>query len=725
MRRKPGKQQESSHRSWDMVGVLLIALAIFTFLSLILRDTGFLGGLVGGTVRAIFGQGSWIVPFLFAILGVAALRGQKTLGMNHLSWGLSLIFVSLLGMLARAHSGDYLAPAAIPSGGYLGGLIAMGFNALLGEARMVGLGAVAMVGVILCVDVPIRTMLSSLKQGASEVTQKTLGRRAPREKRVAPVRAVVQLPEDEEAPVREMVQIEDPAPREKRKPVYTDAKKEPFTLDTTSTAKEGYNLPPMTLLAEPAAKPKRSQAEMEKNIETLEGTLEEFGIEANVVEIANGPTITRYEIQLGPGIKVARIVALADNIAMNLAANAVRVEAPIPGKAAIGVEVPNTKPTPVLIKEVCDTSEFRDHQSRLLVALGQDVSGANKYADLARMPHLLIGGATNSGKSIGLATLITSLLMRNTPKDVRLVMIDPKRVELTLFDGIPHLMCPVIKDVKEAPGVLRAVWREMDRRYDLLSEHGVRNIQSWNEKASFQDKMPYIVVIIDELADLMIQARAEVETSIVRLAQLARAVGIHLVLATQRPSVDVITGIIKANIPSRIAFSVASQIDSRTILDQKGAENLIGKGDMLFMPIDADKAVRVQGCYVSEKEIEEICKFWRAQEAPQYVLDPAEEVHDAKKESGDFGSEESDPLWEESVRWVVDRGQASTSMLQRKFSIGFQRASRLLDVMEERGVVGPRDGPRPREVLIDPLGVDTLFGKGPKYDTDWIADDQP
>jgi S-DNA-T family DNA segregation ATPase FtsK/SpoIIIE len=271
-------------------------------------------------------------------------------------------------------------------------------------------------------------------------------------------------------------------------------------------------------------------------------------------------------------------------------------------------------------------------------------------------------------------------------------------------------MCPVIKDTKEAAGVLRAVWREMDRRYDLFSNEGVRNIDSWNAKASFQDKLPYIVVIIDELADLMIQHRAEVETVVVRLAQLARAVGIHMVLATQRPSVDVITGLIKANIPSRMAFSVASHIDSRTILDQKGAEALIGKGDMLFSPIDANKPLRIQGCYVSEKEIDAICKFWRAQEKPAYVLQPLEEnVSDAKKEGGDFG-EEMDPFWEEAVRWVVERGQASTSMLQRKFSIGFQRASRLLDLMEERGIVGPRDGPRPREVTMSLMELEDLFG---------------
>ena len=411
-------------------------------------------------------------------------------------------------------------------------------------------------------------------------------------------------------------------------------------------------------------------------------------------------------------------------LAQSYPSKSVRIIAPIPGRSAIGVEVPNSQPTPVSLREVCDTREYQEHPSRLCVGLGQDVSGVNRYADLTRMPHLLIGGATNSGKSIGLATIITSLLMRNTPKDVRFVMIDPKRVELSLFDQIPHLMCPVIKDVKEAPGVLRAVWREMDRRYDIFSNHGVRNIDGWNEKASFQERMPYIVVVIDELADLMIQAAAEVETSICRLAQLARATGIHLVIATQRPSVDVITGTIKANIASRIAFTVSSQIDSRTILDQKGAESLIGRGDMLFLPIDASKPVRIQGCYVSEKEIDRVCSFWREQEGPAYVLQPVSDGDsEGKTRSGGHGDEESDALWEDAVRWVADRGQASTSMLQRRFSIGFQRASRLLDSMEERGIVGPRDGPRPREVLVSPMDVDALFGGQPYGDTGWIEEE--
>jgi S-DNA-T family DNA segregation ATPase FtsK/SpoIIIE len=718
-------EPEHSHRRFDILGVLLITLAVITVISLALEsNTGLLGQILSGLLRTLFGRGSWAVPFVFGGIGFAVITGKRSVGISHLTFGLCLIFLALIGAFSRpTAAGDYFDPDAISaSGGYLGAIVGWTASGLLGAAKYVGLGALAMVGLILSVNTPIHAIAIAFRD-RNKYTKDTRSVRPSREP-MAPRRAVIESPESAQR------QLPDMDERKTRPaPIVRETQPSKTQPIANATPKEGYQLPPLSLLAEPAAKPKRSPQEMQRNIETLESTLEEFGIDANVVEVATGPTVTRYEIQLGPGIRVARISALADNIAMNLAASHVRVEAPIPGKAAIGVEVPNSSPTPVHLREVVDTKEFMDHSSRLAVGLGQDVSGINKYADLTRMPHLLICGATNSGKSIGLATLITSLLMRNTPKDMRLVMIDPKRVELTLFDGIPHLMCPVIKDVKEAPGVLRAVWREMDRRYDQLSEVGVRNIDGWNAKASFQDKMPYIVVIIDELADLMIQASAEVETSICRLAQLARAVGIHLVIATQRPSVDVITGTIKANIASRIAFTVSSQIDSRTILDQKGAESLIGRGDMLFLPIDASKPLRVQGCYVSEKEIDAVCSFWRAQETPSYVIDPKDLVDDegggGKKDRGGHsaGEEDNDPLWEEAVRWCADRGQASTSMLQRRFSIGFQRASRLLDQMEERNIVGPRDGPRHRDVLVSPMDVDSLFGKAPVYDTGWIEDE--
>jgi S-DNA-T family DNA segregation ATPase FtsK/SpoIIIE len=627
-----------SHRPFDIAGVLLIATALVVVVGLASANSGIVGRQLDFLFHALFGAGAWIVPLLLAAVGVTLIRGRG-LVVSHLVLGLSLIFLAILGGLARAIGGDYLDPALVAhSGGYVGGLLALGLESLFGAGKSIAIAALGAVGVVLSIDVPIRSILATTRDATVAVGRRTLERprkrrdsdedasdELPRRRqsdldRIRPLKkAVVSVAEDgSEAPPPSaraaMVEAEAPSDPRKTKSASrrdTQSVSEPTLSADLPIPKEGYQLPPNNLLAEALLQPKRSQTEMQKNIETLEGTLEQFGIDATVVEVANGPTVTRYEIQLGPGVRVNRITALADNIAMELAASQVRVEAPIPGKAAIGVEVPNATPMTVTLRELCDEQSFRNHPSRLCVALGKDVSGVPKYADLTKMPHLLIGGATNSGKSIGLATLITSLLMRNTPKDVRLVMIDPKRVELTLFDHIPHLMCPVIKDVKEAAGVLRAVWREMDRRYDLYSEQGVRNIDGWNAKASFQDRMPYIVVIIDELADLMIQCGAEVETIIVRLAQLARAVGIHLVIATQRPSVDVITGLIKANIPSRIAFSVASYIDSRTIIDQKGAEALIGKGDMLYKPIDAIKPLRVQGCYVSEKEIEAVCGFWR------------------------------------------------------------------------------------------------------------------
>lgn len=711
-----------SHRNADVAGIGLLALALIVLAALAMPETGVVGSTLGNAFTNLLGKAAWIVPVLFGGLGWAYLAGKGKIELSRLTFGLSMVALAIIGMMARTVRADYFDPEAIrTSGGYLGALMGWAMTSALGQAALVGHIAILLVGLVLCANSPLRTWLKPVTASKKPIKAMPKVQEEPeisREARRSALRdALVRIGDGlsqptQAAPVADEAQTVMPTPKTKAKPVIRETQIAPslFSEQAPAPAKEGYTLPPGTLLNAPVEKPRRTASEMQRNIEILEGTLEQFGIDANVVEVATGPTITRYEIQLGPGIRVGRITALGDNIAMNLAASHVRVEAPIPGKAAVGVEVPNATPSMVTLREVCETKEFQEHPSRLIVALGQDVSGNNRYADLTKMPHLLIGGATNSGKSIGLAAIIMSLLMRNTPKDVRMVMIDPKRVELSLFEGVPHLMCPVVKDVKEAPGVLRAVWREMDVRYDRFSEAGVRNIDGWNAKASFQDKLPYIVVIVDELADLMIQAAAEVETSIVRLAQLARAVGIHLVIATQRPSVDVITGTIKANIPSRMAFSVSSQVDSRTILDQSGAERLVGKGDMLFMPIDANKPTRIQGCYVSEKEIELVCKHWRDQEAPHYVLNPiAVAIADRERE---MSEQEDDPLWEDGVRFVVERGQASTSMLQRRFSIGFQRASRLLDLMEERGIVGPRDGPRPREVLVDPMEVEQMFGRG-------------
>jgi S-DNA-T family DNA segregation ATPase FtsK/SpoIIIE len=473
-----------------------------------------------------------------------------------------------------------------------------------------------------------------------------------------------------------------------------------------------FVLPPLTLLKEtPPSVSRRSQAELTDRVHTIERTLEQFNIGANVVEVASGPSVTRYEIQLAPGIKVSKIVSLADNLAMSLAAIDVRVEAPIPGKAAIGVEVPNTTAMTVSLRECLDTDEYRNAPSKLTFALGKDVSGQFKYADLAKMPHLLIGGSTNSGKSVCLNALIASLVYRATPREVKLLMLDPKRVELSLWDGIPHLMHPVVKDVRQAAGVFRAALKEMDRRYDAFAALGTRNIDGFNQRVPESERLPYVVLIVDELADLMMQMGPEIETSICRVAQLARATGIHLVIATQRPSVDIITGTIKANISSRIAFAVASQVDSRTILDMTGADRLIGRGDMLFMPIDAAKPVRIQGCYLSENETNALVAYLKDQEKPNYSFTVADT---SSSENGSLFPEDEvdDAFFEQAVRLVVNNGQASTSMLQRRFRIGYTRAARIVEMMEERGIVGQLNGAKPREILVSRDEVERMFNPG-------------
>ena len=472
--------------------------------------------------------------------------------------------------------------------------------------------------------------------------------------------------------------------------------------------KHEYVLPPLELLNEAPPKPIQHESAIQEKQAVLMQTLNDFKIGANVAQVAMGPTVTRYEVQLEPGILVRKIVALADNLAMSLAAIDVRVEAPIPGKAAIGIEVPNDVTQMVSLRECLSTNEFMNAPSKLTFALGKDVSGEYKYADLTRMPHLLVGGSTNSGKSVCLNVIISSILYRATPREVKFVMIDPKRVELSLYDGIPHLLSPVIKDVKQAAGIFRSVLKEMEERYDRFARIGTRNIDGFNSRVPPDERLPFIVVVVDELADLMMQQGPEVETSICRIAQLARATGIHLVIATQRPSVDVITGTIKANISSRIAFAVATQIDSRTIIDMPGADRLIGRGDMLYMPIDAAKPVRVQGCYVGERETEELVKYLRNQEEAVYTMIPSESGGGGYGADGeDDGS--SDELFEPCVRWLVLQGQCSTSSLQRKFKIGYTRAARLVETMEARQIVGSQDGVKPREILLRPENVEAFF----------------
>ncbi|WP_324670256.1 DNA translocase FtsK [Geochorda subterranea] len=460
-----------------------------------------------------------------------------------------------------------------------------------------------------------------------------------------------------------------------------------------------WRLPSSSLLARPPARRRGGdEQEVASRSRVLEQTLASFGIEARVVSHTRGPVVTRYEMALAPGIKLSRVVSLADDLALALASTGVRIEAPVPGKPVIGIEVPNATVETVYLREVLESPAFARSQAPLALALGKDVAGEPLIANLERLIHLLIAGATGSGKSVCLASIIMSLLYRLTPDQLRLLLIDPKRVELTVYEGIPHLLAPVVTDVRQAAAALRWAVREMEARYQVLARAGARNLAAYNQLAAqgrVSEPLPYVVVVIDELADLMLVAAADVEDSICRLAQMARAAGIHLVIATQRPSTDVITGLIKANIPSRLAFAVSSQVDSRTILDTGGAERLLGRGDMLYHPLGEPKPVRAQGCLVTDREIEQVVAFWKSQGEPDYRVDLFEEEEKGAEAEGDV----DDALYDEAVKLVVEAGQASVSMLQRRFRIGYARAARLIDLMEQRGVVGPYQGSKPREVL--------------------------
>lgn len=482
-------------------------------------------------------------------------------------------------------------------------------------------------------------------------------------------------------------------------------------IEEQEPVQESYTYPPLSLLRRPTVVDDRmAREEMQTNAELLVQTLKEFGISAKVIDISRGPAVTRYELQPNAGVKISRITGLADDIALRLATTGVRIEAPIPNKAAIGIEVPNKTRGSVCLRELIDSEDFAEQPSRLTVALGRDISGQIVTADLASMPHLLIAGTTGSGKSVCTNSMIQSILYHSSPEEVRMILIDPKQVEFSMYNGIPHLLVPVVTNPRKAAGALGWAVTEMINRYNTFTENNVRDIKSYNKLAKSSDTlqtMPLILIVIDELSDLMMAAGKEVEDAIVRLAQMARAAGMHLVIATQRPSVDVITGLIKANIPSRLALTVASAVDSRTILDAGGAEKLLGRGDMLFHPVGLPKPLRVQGCFVSDDEIAAVVEFLKTSSASQYDEKVVEEIDrqaeaSDKPEAKDGGAEDSagDEMLPQAIEVVVEAGQASTSLLQRRLRVGYARAGRLIDEMEQRGIIGPHEGSKPRQVLI-------------------------
>lgn len=497
----------------------------------------------------------------------------------------------------------------------------------------------------------------------------------------------------------------------------------PVTNESTIVTNKNYKLPSLNLL-KPATKNKNgnSQAAIEKNIIILERVLKDFGIIGKVVEVNSGPSVTQYELEIQSGTKLSKILSINREISLALAKKDVRIQAPIPGKSTVGIEIANEEIRPVSLREILESVPSNKTNSKLLVALGKNIMGKSVFAEIDKTPHLLVAGATGSGKSVCINCIIASILMRTKPDEVKLMMVDPKKVELSMYNGIPHLMMPVVTDPKKASIALQKIVHEMELRYDLFSEKNVKNIATYNEwvekenaKRSDEDKikrMHYIVVIVDELADLMLVASKEVEDSIMRITQMARAAGIHLIIATQRPSTDVITGVVKANIPSRISFAVSSNIDSRTILDQVGAEKLLGRGDMLFLPMGENAPERVQGAYVSDEELQKIVDFTVSQQKAMYdekfmnLTSAAEEQGNAGGTVKTVEEEYDDPLYNDIVEFVITQGKASASLLQRRFKLGYNRAARIVDLLEERGIIGPQNGSKPREVLVK-LGTES------------------
>lgn len=701
-------------RVWDQIGpdmrreiggIVLIALGLVGYLALSVGH-GWMAKDLGRALKLVFGWSAWLVPGLVVVAGGLRVFDRPSFTGHRRGWG------AILAVWVVALATGLLAPRY---GGYIGDLSVRVIQGAIGSLGVVVVGLVALaITAMLLTDRPFsdgaRQGVRALAGALAWSAQACLRAGAGLWNWVFPVEAEEPPPPVAKRPRKARPPVQprgaEPAIAAASDPVPEPPSDPPRVVMAPPPEGTGYRPPPLEILAAPGpSRPSRGQTASER-AEVLRSALEQFGIQVKLGAVSQGPTITRFEIQPPPGVKVSRIVNLADDIALSLAATGVRIEAPIPGKSAIGIEVPNDQISPVLLREVLNSRAFADAGSPLAVGLGKDVAGEPIVAALDAMPHLLVAGATGSGKSVLINVLIASLLFRAPPHLVRLLLIDPKVVELSVYNGIPHLLTPVVTDPKKAAMALRWAVREMERRYRLFAESGVRDMQRFNQVASDEERLYYLVVIIDELADLMMVASAEVEESIARLAQMARAAGIHLVVATQRPSVDVITGTIKANIPSRIAFSVSSQVDSRTILDAVGAEKLLGRGDMLFHPVGAAKAQRLQGAYVGEKEIEQMVEWLRPQAEPvvqdQFDFESAE-----GSESGP--PPETDPLFRQAVQIVVESRQASASMLQRRLRVGYTRAARLIDAMEERGFIGPQDGAKAREVRLSVDQFHRLF----------------
>lgn len=670
--------------------VVFLVLAGVTALS-VMGAAGTLGEFIFRIFTIMFGVIGYLVPIMFLIIAWVLFKGKTPDEENrHLYFrtylGMLLVAGSIAGLIHSIYIDEANTAVALANqgkaGGYLGALFAGPLVGLLGFWA----GGLLLVGIFV-IGVLITFNISPHKWF---------------EKKEEVDGIKINTPEDEILPQEESQAAS--MTKTVSEPKVNIAASKPATADESVIKmksimideRRDWKLPPFDLLDE--NKTKVDSGNIESNVAIIQKTLADFGIEVEMGEVNVGPTVTQYTFAPAPGVKLAQIASLQNNLALALAAQSLRMELPIPGKSLVGIEVPNKSTAMVNLREVMQTTDFVNNPGKLVVALGRDVAGRPVVADLAKMPHMMIAGATNTGKSVAINSFLISLLYRNTPQDVRFIVIDPKRVELTPYNGIPHLLTPPVTETDKAINSLKWAVAEMERRYKLLSEAGKRNIAEYNEKSELQ--IPYIVIVVDELADLMAIAKADVEAAIVRLAQMARAVGIHLVLATQRPSTEVITGLIKANITSRVAFKVPSQIDSRTILDSAGAEKLLGRGDMLFSSAESTKPRRIQGTYIGEKEVHKVVAFFKDQGGA--VLYNEEIVEKPKKALGlpGMGSNDDadDDLYEEAKDEVMRAGKASASLLQRRLRVGYARAARLLDILEDKGVIGPGEGAKPREV---------------------------
>ena len=748
MARRKKKKEQDIKATIKVVGLIVASILLAV---LIYSESGYIGETLSPILGGIMGFIKYILPIGIFIVAISMACNKKEYAMTKLiQYSACLLCISVMLCVWQINSGNlnidgdfwdgvknaYELGEYNKGGGAVGAIVAIALVKLIGTMGTLILSAgIAVVLLIFILEFNVNEWIAQKVDNMQKAKQEHREERRSR----ATVNNVTMVPQ--EPILDDQITIDIPDFKKKSEPelimkekthkfskkeeqqpeldfieanLFKQEKeekkekiKEVLTLDHTITVEdEHYEFPPIELLEKGNKAAKGGKKSVTETASRLQKTLYNFGVSAKVEKVSVGPSITRYELKPAEGVRVSKIAKLADDIALNLAAESIRIEAPIPGKQAVGIEVPNKENEIVHFRDIIDSEAFANAESKLAMALGKDVAGEAVVTDIAKMPHVLIAGSTGSGKSVCINTLIASIIYKSKPSEVKMVMIDPKVVELSVYNGIPHLLIPVVTDPKKAAGALDWAVQEMVKRYSLFAEKGVRDIKGYNaelEKEDGGEKLPQIIIIIDELADLMMVAAKEVEDAICRLAQMARAAGMHLVIATQRPSVDVITGIIKANIPSRIAFAVSSGIDSRTILDMVGAEKLLGKGDMLFSPIGSSKPQRIQGAFVSDKEVEKIVDFLKANGEVTYnedILEKIENSGKSDKEIDEDADDDTDERLMEAIEEVIASGQASTSFIQKRLKVGYARAGRIIDQMEERGIVSGYAGSKPRQVLM-------------------------